>query len=262
MALKDLAKMVADAQKEKSVEEDFLNMLENTIKSENTREPYVSTKSYKPSSLGGCIRRNYFMITGTKTDKQVPSPELVGMGEIGTARHEHIQEYISKMKDYKHPVEYIDVANYVKKINKLNDDVNLKVVGKYGAEYKLHDLNRNIRFMVDGILRINNKLYIFEYKTEISYKSQSRSDIATNHKVQAGIAGIVLKIPRAIFVYENRDVCSKKPFLYEIDDKEAQTILKNINETEEFVQKNKIPPKTKHKKNCKYCPYISTCNKY
>ena len=262
MALKDLAKMVADAQKEKGVQEEFLTMLENTIQSENTRESHVGTKSYKPSSLGGCIRRNYFMVTGTTTDKSVPSPELVGMGEIGTARHEHIQEYISKMKEYGHPVEYLDVANYVKKLNKLNDDVNIKVVGKYGAEYKLHDLNRNIRFMVDGILRVKNKLYIFEYKTEISYKSQSRSDIASNHKVQAGIAGIVLKIPRALFVYENRDVCSKKSFLYEINKEEAKAILKNIDETEDYVRKGKIPPKTNHKKNCTYCPYISTCKQY
>lgn len=262
MSLRDLAKMVSDANQEKGPEQDFLRMLENTIKAENTRESYIGTKSYKPSSLGGCIRRNYFMLTGTETDKVVPSPELVGMGEIGSARHEHIQEYISKMKEYGHPVEYIDVANYVKKLNREHENVDIKVVGKYGAEYKLHDLNRNIRFMVDGIIRMKHKLYIFEYKTEISYKYQSRSDIETNHKIQAGIAAIVLKIPRALFVYENRDVCSKKPFYYEIDGREAEAILKNIDKTEEYISKGEVPPKTDNKKNCTYCPYVKTCSKY
>ncbi len=266
MALKDLAKILAKANKEKTVEQEFLYQLEKTIQRDNTRNS-KPTQAYKPSSLGGCLRQNYFMLNGEEVDKFVPSPELVGMGEIGTHRHEDIQKYISKMTGYGYPAAYIDVASYVKKLKNIKEIEgkpvpNLKLLEKRGMEQKIHDLDRNIRFMADGIIRFKNKLYVFEYKTEISFKSQSRTFIENKHAYQAGIACIIFEIPRALFIYENRDVCSKKAFLYELTEKEKKKILDKIKSCNEYLEKQEVPPKTKVKKNCKYCKYQKLCKKY
>ena len=62
------------------------------------------------------------------SEKRVP--ELIGMGEVGTDRHERLQRVISEMKQFGIDCEWISVPDFIES-RRLND---LEVVGQDGFE--------------------------------------------------------------------------------------------------------------------------------
>ena len=113
-------------------------------------------------------------------------------------------------------------------------------------------------FKCDGILKIDGKHYIFEYKTESMFKFNKRTEIAEEHKNQAQCYSLAFNIDKVLFVYENRDFCNKKAFLYRVNGLDIQSIRNKILKCEEFRTLKRIPPKEIHK-GCQYCNYKRTC---
>jgi len=254
---KNLAKMISNATKEKTPEQEFLYYLNEAIgrlDKETSRPP---SQSYKPSSMGGCLRNCYFQVVGAKPDvKLTTDPQLVGMGQSGTARHEHIQTAISQMQRLGYDVEWIDVGDYLK-LHPMSGTI---VKERKGMETKLYNEVFNISFMCDGIIKLNGRYYILEIKTEVSFKFQVRMQPEPDHKIQSYCYSLCLGIDSIMFLYENRDVCQKKTFLVHVTPENKEEVVHKIETCNSHIENETVPPKETDK--CKYCQYTEECKKH
>lgn len=215
------------------------------------------SKRYKPSDMH-CIRSMYYQIIGADLDKESQKTgDFYGICESGTDRHLRIQYAISKMKDYGVDCEYVDVEEYIKEHN----IEHLKIESKKQFETKVYDTKRNIIFLCDGILKYKGKYFVFEYKTESSYKWMSRDYVDDGHKYQAYTYALEFGIDDVLFIYENRDICTKKPYILHVEPENKEFIEKRISNCDDYV-KNKVTPPIEDnitKKICQYCNYKTKC---
>lgn len=268
MKLNDLAKMINKANGERDPAQQLLYDLNNCIQMKN--KPKKPRANYKPSMLGGCLRRLFFCRIGTEVEYSPPTPEITGICESGTDRHERIQSYLAAMnftEGFKW--EWIDVGEYVK----THKPKGTKVVGKSGMETKLFNEILELSFMCDGVIRDKEtgQYYIVEIKTETSFKYQTHNGIYSDHEIQATCYSVALGINKVIFIYENRDFCSKKAAYIEVtDDMKQRNVLDRIEFVNNYIAEDKVPPKTVsvdrisiiEKKHCKYCNYKKECKKW
>lgn len=237
------------------IEQAFLEDLKlSIVKNKKTRKP---STYYKPSSLA-CIRNMYYQRTGTDVNGNKPTSELEGILESGTDRHERIQQYIINMKENGFPCEYVDVETYVKSRN-LKDIV---IIGKNGIETKCLNTKYNISFLTDGIIKYRGKYYVLEIKTETSSKSWNRKEPEDSHITQATAYSLSFLIDDVIFLYENRDTCSKKTFLVHVTpEMKLDRVVGKIESCDGYVSRGIVPPKNENKKICQYCNYVNQCRK-
>jgi CRISPR/Cas system-associated exonuclease Cas4 (RecB family) len=214
------------------------------------------SRRYKPSSMQ-CIRSMYYQVTGADLDKQAEKTgDFYGICESGEDRHERIQFTISQMHKYGIDCEFIDVEDYVK-----GNNLNLIVESKKSFETKLYDPVRNIIFLCDGVIKYKDKYYIIEIKTEASFKWMQREYIDNYHKNQAFAYSLELGIEDVIFIYENRDICTKKPYFIHVTDADRKYIEDRVSKCDSYVKDKIVPPVEKDITNriCQYCEYKTVC---
>lgn len=215
------------------------------------------SRRYKPSSLN-CLRNMYYQLTGADQDKQQQkSSDFFGICESGTDRHKRIQFVITQMKKYGVDCEYIDVADFIKQ-NNLN---HLKVEGNSDYETKVYDTERNIIFLCDGLILYKGDYYVLEIKTESSYKWMDRTYVDEKHLNQAYTYALELGINQVLFLYENRDVCTKKPYILTVTEENKNYIINRINSCNDYINQCVVPPIEQHITNkvCQYCEYKTKC---
>lgn len=236
----------------------FLDDLIYTIQELNINDSTPNT-TYSPSAMGGCERALYYKGIGVRPDGETPEYTIVGIGESGTARHEHIQNYVMKMKDLNIDCEWIDVGWFLENAAQgKNYSDYTKVISKQGNETKCYNSKLNMRFLCDGIIRYKGDYYILEIKTETSMKF-GHSDAHTAHKRQATCYSLLLGIDKIIFLYENRDTCNKDAFLVEITDGMKERVINIVDRVNKAIELKDVPMKTSDTKNCMYCQYRKTC---
>lgn len=240
--------------------------------------PYKPSIYYKPSSLV-CLRQMYFTRKGLDPEEDYKTASSIGILESGTDRHDRIQHVLDAMKDLGMEFEYIDVETYVKEHN-LAD---IEIIEKKGMETKCFNKRYNMSFLTDGIIKYipENKYFIFEFKTEISQKFQTREHEEVIHQSQAACYALNFGIPDTLFVYEDRNFCNHKAFHYHVteDDKKFK-VTDKIEKVEKYLKENKVPPKITNKdidpnyvggqdrvtgpsaKICQYCRFKEECNKH
>ena len=253
MKLNKIAKMVR-AEKSNEIAQQFVNDLIYTIEKENESD-YIPTRSYKPSGIAGCKRSLYYQMIGAQPDEQSSGVNLVGICESGTDRHEVLQDYIQNMRKYNISCEWLDVGEYLLK-HKIYDPT---VVSKKGNETKLYSEKYNMRFMCDGLVKYKDEYYIIEIKTESTHKYNSHDEPYQSHKLQAACYSMCIGVPKVIFIYENRDNCSKKGYLFEVPQEMIDDIEDTIQYVNDCVKFDVLPPKEPNK--CTYCNYKNTCVK-
>ena len=256
-SLKNVIRLIDDVVQELPVEQSFLHDLQRSIEltdKANFRKPSCT---FKPSGMN-CIRQSYYQITGVDPETESDNC-LVGICESGTDRHERIQQAVDNMKNNIIDCEYINVAEYVKQ----RDLADLDIVSQQGMETKLFNKKYNMSFLCDGIIRYKGKYYILEIKTESSYKWMSRNGVDPSHYNQATAYSLSFGIDEVIFVYENRDNCAKKSFLFIVTGDMKQALVGYMENCNEYVKTRKVPPKPANvaKKTCEFCKYRNTCRK-
>lgn len=239
------------AEKSNEVAQQFVNDLIYTIEKENESD-YIPTKAYKPSGIAGCKRSLYYQMTGAQPDEQSNGVNLVGICESGTDRHEMIQDYIQQMSKYTGHCEWLNVANYLHSQGITDPEV----VSQVGNETKLFSKKYNMRFMCDGLVKYKGEYYIIEIKTESTHKYNSHDQPHQEHKLQAACYSMCLGVKKVIFIYENRDNCSKKGYLYEVPQQTIDNIEDIIQYVDDCVRLNVLPPK---EPKCTYCKYRGVC---
>jgi CRISPR/Cas system-associated exonuclease Cas4 (RecB family) len=257
---KNLAKLIQNAQQNQSPEDAFLQALNSAISKYSKLNDKPPSQSYKPSMLGGCLREIYFTVTGAPEDDVLPDPNLVGMGESGTDRHLRLQTVISEMKKMGFKdVEWIDVEEFLK----FHPVEGTEVVERKGMEVKLRNTIFNMSFMCDGIIKFRGVYYVLEIKTETSFKWQPRTGPEPKAVVQASSYSLCLGVNKVMFVYENRDVCSKKVYIHQVSEIEKyDLVVHKIEECNTYVETDTVPPKSDNKNDCRYCDYKQECKKY
>lgn len=240
--------------------------------------PYKPSIYYKPSSLV-CLRQMYFTRKGIDPEEEYKTASGIGILESGTDRHDRIQHILDAMKNLGMEFEYIDVETYVKEHN-LAD---IEIIEKKGMETKCFNKRYNMSFLTDGIIKYipENKYFIFEFKTEISQKFQTREHEEVIHQSQAACYALNFGIPDTLFVYEDRNFCNHKAFHYHVteDDKKFK-VTDKIEKVEQYLKEDRVPPKITNKdidpnyvggqdrvtgpsaKICQYCKFKEYCNKY
>ena len=226
--------------------QEFLFWLDQTIISGAKKDKKVKSKYYKPSALN-CLRMMYFYRTLTEIDEVDRPASSIGVLESGEDRHLRIQNAITRMKSCGFNCEWVDVETYIKEHNLTY----LEVVSKKEYETTVHHKELDLLFLCDGLVKIGNTYYIIEIKTENSISFSTRKDVAEEHKHQAACYSISLGISNVIFIYENRDYCNKKVFLFTVDLALKQEVLGLIAKCNEYVSKKQLPIKIP----CKACTY-------
>ncbi len=257
-SLKNIHRLIDAATTQMPANEAFAADLTAAIEKLDLLDGRKPSKSYKPSSLT-CIRNMYFQVIGEESDGERSSSQLIGIGQSGTDRHERLQTAIAKMKDVGIDCEYLDVAEYVEQ----NNLSHLKIVSRQGMETKLYHEGLNLSFLCDGIIRYKGKLYILEIKTETMHKYMSRQGVAEDHYDQATTYSLCFGINEVMFVYENRDNCDKKVYLFTVTEEMKFKIVTKIEECDGYVSRLIPPPMPKDiaKKTCSYCKYKKACKK-
>ena len=254
-SLKGLLKTIGSVTNTLPIEKQFITDLTYSIEKEDSKNKRVPSKTFKPSSIGGCKRNIYFQLTGAAQSAERSSCGLIGICESGTDRHIRLQEAICKMKENGIDCEYIDVADYVKNHN-LTD---VEIVSKSGIETKCYNKVYNISFLTDGIIRYKNRYYILEIKTEISNKFWNHSDVRPEHKAQGVTYFLSFGIPDILYLYENRDTLEKKAFMFHATDEMVEEIKDTMGYVNRCVEEDTIPPKEEEKNKCQYCNYSELC---
>lgn len=255
-ALKNIHNLIKASKEQIPAHEAFLNDLVATIcKSQEIRQP---SATYKPSSLI-CVRNMYYQIMGAEPNKEIVDESLIGMADIGTHRHEFLQSHVMKMADLGIDCEWVDIEKYVEEHCK---ELGTAVVKKSGFEYKCFNEKYNMSFLCDGIIKYKGTYYILEIKTESSFKWSKRVGVDEKHKPQACCYSLCFGIDKVLFLYENRDTCVKKAYLYKpTQEEKQQEVLDKLEKCQSYVNDCLPPPKTENKRDCAYCKYSEICKK-
>lgn len=243
------------------IQEEFLDKLKWSIEETERKNLYTPSKTYKPSSMK-CIRNMFFQVKGVTPDISDKRFTLVGIAKSGTDIHLRIQQDVIDMMSNGIDCEYIDVEKYILD-NHLDKDIEIK--GKSGIETRLYSPKYNISFMCDGIIRFKDKYYIIEFKTETSLKFNGRFSVAEEHQNQAIAYSLLFNIDDVLFVYISRDNLDMKAFMYSPTLEEKEKLISKINECNDYLSLNQVPPKPhfeEYENVCKYCQYKNTCNLY
>lgn len=242
---------VADSQR-------FLMELQTSIeKTEQQRKQKQGSLAYKPSSMN-CVRMMYYYMTQAEKDEQGASSELIGICESGTDRHERIQQAVLDMKENGFDCEYLNVADYIKE----HEVPDLEIIEQKGYETKLRHTKLNLRFMCDGVIKYKGKFYILEIKTESSFKWQGRTGVDAGHYTQACTYSHTIGIADVLFLYENRDNCSKKAYIFTPTKEQIkELVLDKISDCDTHIKENRVPaiPANITAKACRYCEYKTIC---
>ena len=150
---------------------------------------------------------------------------------------------------------WINVADYINK----KGVKDLQVISQVGNETKLFSTAYNMRFMCDGLVFYKGEYYIIEIKTESTHKYGSHEEPWPAHKLQAACYSMCIGVPKVIFIYENRDNCDKKGYLFEVPDAMKDKIANTIAYVDDCVAHGTVPPKELDK--CTYCKYKMECER-
>lgn len=263
-SLKNIFNLIDTAKAELPVEQSFLNDLKRSIELTDEKNYAPGSKTYKPSGMN-CIRQSYYLITGAEEDELNSSSNLIGICESGSDRHERIQQAVIDMWSNNIDCDYVNVADFVetRELTEYLDIVKRPDFAKHDYETKLYHKTLNMSFLCDGIIKYMNHYYILEIKTESSSKFFNRKGVDPSHYHQAIAYSIAFGINDVIFLYECRDNCDKRAFLFHVTDDMKQELLSYIEECDSYIKKLKTPPKPEDvaKKTCGYCHYRGRCNK-
>lgn len=255
-SLKKVAKLLTNINEEVSVEDQFLHDLISSIEMEDKKESRKPSQTYKPSGMN-CIRASYYQVVGVEPEVSDAAYGLIGIGESGTDRHIRIQKAIELMKDNGFDCEYVDIEKFVKS-RKIKD---IEIKEKSVMETKCFNKLLNMSFLTDGIVKYKGKYYIFEFKTETSNKWWVRTGVDPKHYKQAISYALNFGLDNVLFVYENRDTCQKKCYMFHVTDDMKNEVLGYILTCDSYIKEKRVPPKPDvDNKVCQYCNYRKMCD--
>jgi hypothetical protein len=256
MGLKSLLKVAQGKNAESvSFEDNFLKAYEEAVRRKELAERQVAPSDYiRPSSMYGCERMIFFqrVHSGSLNGEQSDVP-LIEICQSGTDRHLDIQHIVEMMEG----VECLDLEEVVKEANQKGIKTEFLGWNEDHTEARCKNDELSIFFQPDGVIRFMGKEVILEIKTESTYQFSNRYEPKEDHKWQATSYGMGLGIDYVLFLYEDRNFCKKKLYLWKITDEMKERVRAKIH-TVNIACKTGIPP-VKNEDKCTYCKYKNEC---
>lgn len=256
MARKSLFELIQNASKaEHDYASEFLTDLDYHIKKIEKDNIKEISKTFKPSSIK-CPRCAVMQVLGCPQNKEVRSSNMIGITSSGSFIHEMMQSKILTMNNW----EFVDVSKYVA----TNDDLTITKPCDFEKgiyETKLHSKKWNMNFLVDGILKKDNKYMILEIKSISSSVFFKVKQIPSKYKDQAISYCNLLGLDSVLFLFVDRDLFNMKTFLYCVSEKEKMNWKANMIRNLEYVEKSIVPKKPNYadRNFCQYCMYSEYC---
>ena len=238
-----------------SFEDNFLKAYEDAVRRKELAERQVAPSDYiRPSSMYGCERMIFFqrVHSGSLNGEQSDVP-LIEICQSGTDRHLDIQHIVEIMDG----VECLDLEEVVKEANQKGIKTEFVGWNEDHTEARCKNDELSIFFQPDGVIRFMEKEVILEVKTESTYQFSMRYEPKEDHKWQATSYGMGLGIDYVLFLYEDRNFCKKKAYLWKITEEMKEAVLKKIRIVNTAVATG-IPPE-KNEEKCTYCKYKHEC---
>ena len=239
-----------------SFEDNFLKAYEEAVRRKELAERQIAPSDYiRSSSMYGCERMIFFQrVHSGSLDGEQAEVTLIEICQSGTDRHLDIQHIVEMMEG----VECLDLEEVVKEANQKG--INTEFLGwnedRTEARCKNDDLS--IYFQPDGVIRFMGKEVILEVKTESTYQFSNRYEPKEEHKWQGTSYGMGLGIDWVLFLYEDRNFCRKKAYLWKITDEMKKKVRAKIHTVNTAISVG-VPPEKDDSK-CTYCKYKNECS--
>lgn len=257
MGLKSLLKVAQGKNAESvSFEDNFLKAYEEAVRRKELAERQVAPSDYiRPSSMYGCERMIFFqrVHSGSLNGEQDDVP-LIEICQSGTDRHLDIQHIVEQMEG----VECLDLEEVVKEANQKGIKTEFLGWNADHTEARCKNEELSIYFQPDGVIRFMGKEVILEVKTESTYQFSNRYEPKEDHKWQATSYGMGLGIDWVLFIYEDRNFCRKKIYLWKITDEMKEKVKAKIHTVNTAISVG-VPPEKDDSK-CTYCKYKNECS--
>lgn len=230
----------------------FENTLDSCILNDSKRKP---SKTFAPSSMR-CERISWFRLRGVDPDGEViPDKGLDFTAKMGVACHEYIQSILSQTSYW------VNVSEYIKTIYSDTDYQITKSL--YETQIALN--SPPIKFACDGILNLQGALVLLEIK---SCSHSSFVDLVNpkhEHIYQAKGYCTLLKLPKILFLYIDRQYGDIKVYEVSVSDMDKQSISDMFNRVQNCVETNIAPaplPRGDRWCNASMCNYYKKCSEY
>lgn len=226
----------------------------NEIKSKQVKS---GSKNIAPSSVR-CARKSWFRLRGSEcTAANSVDTHLDFFAKVGSACHLMLQKrFVDMFGD-----SWLDVSEYLSTIY----DTSQYACVKYDYETNVQLLHIPIKFSVDGLIRINDTVYILEIKS-IAYNSfVDLSDIKSEHKDQAICYATYLKVHNVLFVYIDRTYGDIKCYEFNVTDDMMDKMHSQVQSIIDAVDTNIPPSKLPSGDswcNPNRCEYYKVCKEY
>lgn len=213
------------------------------------------SQSIAPSGFR-CKRQQWFRIRGVDCDE--PSSidtTLVFTAELGTECHKIIQSNLKEiLLD-----DWIPVDIYIDSVQK-ELPYEITSVETYGYESRVTINDPPIRFACDGIVRINNQIYLLEIKTSEHVPFSELEEPKPVHVDQVKFYSAILHLPKALVLYQDRLYGSLKCYEVEYTKTDWKSVYDDISNIIECVNHSIAPDKLPaNDYTCKHCSYQSKC---
>lgn len=243
-----------------AISSEFIKMYEGFVLSDiQTDRMKPSSKSFAPSSIR-CMRKSWFRLRGKEPDKlKSVDATLEFKAKLGTAIHENIQSTLSSNL----AENWVDTKDYLNSIQNECSWLKQAKFDAHGFETRVELSEIPIRFSVDGILKLQNELYLLEIKTLDFGDFNSLTDIKQSHIDQVKTYLALLNLENAIVMYVDRQYGSVKCYSYSIKQYERDEIFNNMYHVLNCVESNIAPDRLDYSDYmCTNCPYKKSCKEW
>lgn len=233
------------------------------LKEYNKPRKKFNVESIKPSSLGSkCLRKLYYEYFKVEKDRLVDYKSAINF-LLGSVLHEAVQSILSKSD------------NFIMWINPKTTEPEFEFVLKFEE--------LNIKYAkLDGILIIDNKIWILEIKTKKAEKFYNLTGPDESHLFQGGAYHVFFeeklkrgeydyipeikrlkhkRIEGVSYLYINKqsETLEMKEFVVPRNDLLFQQVIEKCLTVKTYGDKKLLPPKTLHF--CPWCDYKDKCKK-
>ena len=232
------------------------NFVDERIVKDRTRLPH---KTFAPSQLR-CDRRSWFRIRGVEPDAMSnPDQGLNFTAEMGTAIHRIVQSNLQEMLGDN----WLSLEYYLKA---------LKPKYKYtctpsedSLETFLDIEHPPVRLAVDGLIRLENGIYLLEIKSIEHSSFTNLTGPKQEHIDQVYGYCALLSLQHVMMIYVDRQYGQKKCYELNVPEYKLEETWKKFDYVMDMVEKNLAPdglPVGDKWCTPNYCPYYKKCKEY
>ena len=178
---------------------------------------------------------------------------LIEICNSGTDRHLRIQHLVEDMEG----VKCLDIEDVVREAQQRGIKTEFVGWNEDHTEGRCKNNDLSIYFQPDGVINFSGKDVILEIKTESTYQHKNRYEPKEDHKWQTTCYGMGLGIDYVLFLYEDRNFCGKKAYLWKITEEMKERVRAKVALVNNAI-KTGIPPE-KDTDKCTYCSYKDEC---